>query len=48
MLKQRIIKVIVSLALLAAIIGSSGIVVDSLGLTVTPQIYACGSSGGDC
>lgn len=51
MLKQRIIKVMVSLALLAALMGSYGIVADSLGHTVTAQAHACGStqgSGGGC
>lgn len=51
MLKQRIYKVIVGLALLAAVAGSTGIVADSLGLDVTSQAHACqggGSSGGGC
>jgi hypothetical protein len=51
MLKQRLIKVVVGLALLAAVAGSSGVVADSLGLSVTPQVHACnnvGSSGGGC
>ena len=51
MLKQRIFRIIVGLALLAIVAGSSGIVADSLGLAVTPQTHACqngGSSGGGC
>ena len=51
MLKQRIVRVIVGLALLAAVIGSSGIVADELGLSVTPQVHACqnpSGSGGGC
>ena len=51
MLKQRIIKVVVGLALLAAVAGSSGIVADSLGLTVTSPAHACNEpsgSGGGC
>lgn len=51
MLKQRIYKVIVGLALLAAVAGSTGIVADSLGLGVTSQAHACqggSSSGGGC
>jgi len=51
LLKQRIIKVIVGLALLAAVAGSTGIVADSLGHSVTPQVHACasgGTSGGGC
>ena len=51
MLKQRIIKVVVGLALLAAVTGSSGIVADSLGLQGTSPAHACnasGQSGGGC
>jgi len=51
MLKKRIITAIVGLALLAVVTGSSGIVADSLGLSVTSQAHACqtsGSSGGGC
>jgi hypothetical protein len=51
MLKKRIIAVITGLALLAAITGSSGVVVDSLGLSMTSQVHACnasGASGGGC
>ncbi len=46
MLKQRIYKVIVGLALLAAVTGSTGIVADSLGLAATSQAHACNSTGG--
>ena len=51
MLKQRIIKVVVGLALLAAVAGSSGIVADSLGLAITSPAHACNDpsgSGGGC
>jgi len=51
MLKKRILSVITGLALLAAVAGSAGIVADSLGLAVTPQVLACnssGSAGGGC
>ena len=51
MLKQRITKVIVGLALVAAVTGLSGIVVDSTGLSVTAEAHACqngGSQGGGC
>ena len=50
MLKKRIIAVVMGLALLAAVAGSSGIVADSLGLSVTSQVHACevGGSGGGC
>ena len=51
MLRKRIIAVMAGLALLAAVAGSSGIVADSLGLSVTSQVHACnapGSGGGGC
>lgn len=51
MLKQRMIKVLVGLALLFALAGSAGIVADSQGLSVTSQVSACensGGSGGGC
>ncbi len=51
MLKQRIIRVIIGLALLAAVTSSSEIVADSLGLSPTSQAHACvpnGDSGGGC
>ncbi|MCB9077905.1 MAG: hypothetical protein H6631_09955 [Anaerolineaceae bacterium] len=51
MLKQRIVKIIVGLALLAAVAGSSGIAADSLGLAATSPAHACSnssSSGGGC
>lgn len=51
MLKQRIFKFVVRLALLAAIAGSAGMVADGLGVSVTPGAYACqnpSSSGGGC
>jgi hypothetical protein len=51
MLKQRVIAVLVGLALLMAVAGSSGIVADSLGLSVTSPAHAChngSSSGGGC
>lgn len=51
MFKQRIIKVVVGLALLAAVAGSSGLVADSLGLAVTSPAHACNepsSGGGGC
>lgn len=46
MLKQQVIKIIVALALVAAVTGASGIVADTLGLSVTPQTFACPSSSG--
>ena len=51
MLKQRITRVIIALALLTALVGSSGILADSLGNQITPQVSACqasGTSGGGC
>jgi hypothetical protein len=49
--KKRIVAVIAGLALLAAVAGSSGIVADSMGLSVTSPAHACnsgGASGGGC
>ncbi len=51
MLKKRIIAVMAGLALLAAVVGSSGIVADELGLAVTSPAHACpasSGSGGGC
>lgn len=51
MLKKRLIGVVVGIALLAAVAGSSGIAADALGLHVTAQAHACqasGTSGGGC
>jgi hypothetical protein len=51
MLKQRMIRVVVSLALVAAGIAGSGVVVDALGYSGTSPAHACnsaGSSGGGC
>ena len=51
MLKKRIIAVLTGLALLAAVVGSSGVVADSLGLSATSQVHACNAtsgSGGGC
>ena len=48
MLRKRIITVIAGVALLMAVVGSTGIVADAFGLAVTPQTHACsgGSNGG--
>ena len=51
MLKKRIIAVLAGLALLAAVTGSTGIVADGLGYSVTSPAQACssnGSGGGGC
>ena len=51
MVKQRMIKVLVGLALLLAVAGSTGIVADAVGLPVTSPAHACqgsGGSGGGC
>lgn len=51
MLKKRVIGVLVGIALLTAVVGSSGIVADALGFQMTPQAYMChsgGSAGGGC
>jgi hypothetical protein len=44
-MKQRSLKVAVGLALVLTLAGVSGIVADSLGLSTTAQVYACGGSG---
>jgi len=41
MLKKRIIAVMAALALLLAVAGSTGIVADSLGQSVTTPAFAC-------
>jgi hypothetical protein len=46
MFKKRLISIIAGLALLTAILGSTGIVADELGLSVTPAAYACPHGGG--
>ena len=51
MLKKRIVAVMAALALLLAAVGSTGIVADALGQSVTSPAHACqdpGSSGGGC
>ena len=51
LLKKRIYKVIVALALLVAVTGASGVVADSLGFDFTPQAHACSQgsgAGGSC
>lgn len=45
-MKQRLLKVVVGLALLLALVGASGVVADSVGLPTTPQAYACPHTGG--
>ncbi|MCB0211832.1 MAG: hypothetical protein KDJ52_21005 [Anaerolineae bacterium] len=50
MLKKRIVAFVAGLALLAAVAGS-GVVADSLGLSVTTSAHACesgGHAGGGC
>ena len=46
MFKKRLVTIIIRLALLAMILGSTGIVADTLGLPVTSAAYACPHSGG--
>jgi len=51
MLKKRIIAVVTGLALLAIVGGSSGIMGDWLGMSVTPPAHACNDpsvGGGGC
>lgn len=45
MLKMRIVAILIGLALLVGVVGSSGIAADSLGWSVTPQAFACGGTG---
>ena len=49
MLKQRIINLVVAVALLVAVVGGSGVIADELGMGVTSEAHAgsC-SSGGGC
>jgi len=49
--KNLFARVMIAVALLIAVAGSSGVVEQRLGLDVTPQAYACssgGGSGGNC
>ncbi|MBI1878746.1 MAG: hypothetical protein HYR94_11075 [Chloroflexi bacterium] len=52
MLKKRILLALTGLALLAAILGSTGFVANALGQLETPTLYACHvpgqGSGGGC
>lgn len=51
MFKQRFVKVMVSLALLAAVTGFSSTMFDSLGVSAVSVAHACensGSQGGGC
>jgi hypothetical protein len=51
MLRKRLISLIAGIIVMLAVTGVSGIVADSLALTVTPHAYACeasGSAGGGC
>ena len=41
MLKQRIIRLVAGLALLAALTGVSGVVANELGLELTAPVHAC-------
>ena len=45
-MKQRLLKLVVGLALVLTLASASGLVADSLGLSITPQVYACNSGGG--
>jgi hypothetical protein len=50
-LKKRIWAVVTGLALLAAVAGSSGLVADQLGLSLTSPAHACNEqsgAGGGC
>lgn len=51
MVKRRVIAVITGLALLLGAVGSTGIMADGLGVTVTTPAHACNNgstSGGGC
>jgi len=51
MLKQRLLKLVIALALMVAATGASSVVADSLGLSATSPVFACdnpSSSGGGC
>lgn len=51
MLKKRIVNWVIAIALIAGVVGGTGIVADQLGLAVTAQAHACAtgsSSGGGC
>ena len=51
MFKKRVLSVLTGLALLAAVIGSTGIAADWLGWSVTTPAHACNdasSAGGGC
>ena len=48
MLKKRIINLVIAAALIAGLVGGTGIVADELGFEVTSQAQAghCGGGGG--
>jgi hypothetical protein len=51
MWKQRLIALVLGIALTVAATGIFTIAADSQGLPVTPQVYACGAGsggGGEC
>ena len=51
MFKKRIVNWVIAIALIAGVVGGTGIVADSVGLAVTAQAYACSTgsgSGGGC
>lgn len=51
MLKQRLISIMVGLALTLAVLGAGGIAADAAGFDLTPPAQASGASGsagGDC
>lgn len=46
MLKKRIINLVIAAALIAGVVGGTGIVADELGFAVTSQAQAQSCSGG--
>jgi len=51
MLRKRLISLLVAFTLMLTVVSASGIVADSLGITLTPSAFACqqgSGSGGGC
>ena len=51
MIRKRLVSLFVAFALLLGAVGASGIVADSLGMTLTPAAFACqygDGVGGGC
>jgi hypothetical protein len=48
MLKKRIIAILTGIAITIAVAGVSGLVADSLGLSLISPVYACSTSPCNC